>query len=163
MPGKYEPIGESTVIPDKLENDKALESAAYIDCEHKLCEKLTVSAGLRYSMFNSLGPRTSNYYLSDELPSKNTLIESRCETGIVKTYHAPEFRLSGRYAIRENLSLKAGFNTMTQYIHKVSNSTIMSPADIWKLSDLNIKPQRGWQVSTGIYYETENKDYELSA
>ena len=163
MAGKYEPIGEATVIPDKLDDDKALESAAYVDCEHKLSEKFTVSAGLRYSMFNSLGPRTSNYYLSDELPSENTLIESRRETGIVKTYHAPEFRLSGRYAIKENLSLKAGFNTMTQYIHKVSNSTIMSPTDIWKLSDLNIKPQHGWQISTGIYHETSDKEYELSA
>lgn len=163
MAGKYEPIGESEVIPDKLENDKALESAVYIDCEQKLGEKFTASAGLRYSMFNSLGPRTANYYLSDELPSENTLIESRRETGIVKTYNAPEFRLSSRYAIMENLSLKAGFNTMTQYIHKVSNTTIMSPTDIWKLSDINIKPQRGWQVSMGAYYETENKDYELSA
>ena len=163
MAGKYEPIGGSTVTPDKLDNDKALESAAYIDCEHKLGEKFTASAGLRYSVFNSLGPRISNYYLSNELPSKESLIDSCRETGIVKTYQAPEFRLSGRYAIKENLALKVGFNTMTQYIHKVSNSTIMSPTDIWKLSDLNIKPQRGWQVSTGIYYETENKDYELSA
>lgn len=163
MAGKYEPIGESKVKPDKLDNDKALESAAYIDCEQKLGEKFTVSAGLRYSLFNSLGPRISNYYLSDELPSKESRIDSCRETGIVKTYRAPEFRLSGRYAIKENLALKAGFNTMTQYIHKVSNSTIMSPTDIWKLSDLNIKPQRGWQVSMGIYYETENKEYELSA
>lgn len=163
MAGKYEPIGESKVKPDKLDNDKALESAAYIDCEQKLGEKFTVSAGLRYSLFNSLGPRTSNYYLSDELPSDSSLIESRRETGIVKTYHAPEFRLSGRYAIKENLALKAGFNTMTQYIHKVSNSTIMSPTDIWKLSDINIKPQHGWQVTTGVYYETEDKDYEFSA
>ena len=163
MPGKYDPIGEATVVQKTLDDDKALESAAYIDCEQKLGEKFTVSAGLRYSIFNSLGPRTSNYYLPDELPSVNTLVDSLRETGIVKTYQAPEFRLSGRYAIKDNLSLKASYNTMTQYIHKVSNTTIMSPTDIWKLSDLNIKPQRGWQVSTGIYYETEDKEYELSA
>ena len=163
MPGKYEPIGESKVEFKILDDDKALEGAAYIDCEQKFGKKFTVSAGLRYSLFNSLGPRTSNYYLSDELPSDSSLIESRRETGIVKTYHAPEFRLSGRYAIKENLALKAGFNTMTQYIHKVSNSTIMSPTDIWKLSDINIKPQHGWQVTTGVYYETEDKDYEFSA
>ena len=39
----------------------------------------------------------------------------------------------------------------------------MSPTDIWKLSDINIKPQHGWQVTTGVYYETEDKDYEFSA
>lgn len=161
--GKYEPLGEKSVaLPDKLENDKALESAAYLDVEHKFSDKLTLSGGIRYSMFNSLGPRDVNYYSPDELPSELTLLETCRQTGVVKTYQAPEFRFSTRYAIMENLSVKAGFNTMSQYIHKVSNSAIMSPTDIWKLSDYNIKPQHGWQVSTGLYYETVDKQYELS-
>ena len=161
--GKYEPLGEaSRIMTDQLEREKALESAAYIDYERSLTEKLSVSAGLRYSMFNALGPRDVNYYLDDELPVEETLLETRSETGIIKTYHAPEIRLSARYAIKENLSLKAGFNTMHQFIHKVSNTSIMSPTDIWKLSDLNIKPQNGWQAAAGIYYETADKDYEFS-
>ena len=162
--GKYEPVGEkSTIMTDQLQKEKALESAVYIDYERSLTEKLSVSAGLRYSMFNALGPRDVNYYYDDELPSEATLLETRSETGIIKTYHAPEIRLSARYAIDENLSLKAGFNTMHQYIHKVSNTSIMSPTDIWKLSDLNIKPQNGWQVAAGIYHETARKKYEFSA
>ena len=162
--GKYEPVGEkSTIKTDQLQREKALESAAYIDYERQLTEKLSVSAGLRYTMFNALGPRDVNLYYDEELPSEETLKETRSETGIIKTYHAPEIRLSARYAIQENLSLKAGFNTMHQYIHKVSNTSIMSPTDIWKLSDLNIKPQNGWQVATGIYSETSNKKYEFSA
>ena len=161
--GKYEPLGEaSRIMTDQLEREKALESAAYIDYERSLTEKWSVSAGLRYSMFNALGPRDVNYYLDDELPAEETMLETRSETGIIKTYHAPEIRLSARYAIKENLSLKAGFNTMHQFIHKVSNTSIMSPTDIWKLSDLNIKPQNGWQAAAGIYYETADKDYEFS-
>ena len=163
MAGEYKPVGKSVVEPDKLEDDKAFEGAAYVDCEQKIGEKVTLSAGVRYSLFNSLGPRTVNYYTEGEQPSEMSLIESRNETGVVKTFHSPEFRLSGRYALKDNIALKAGFNTMTQYIHKVSNSTIMSPTDIWKLSDLNIKPQHGWQITTGAYYETENKEYEISA
>jgi hypothetical protein len=162
--GKYEPVGkESCIKPDQLQKEKALESAAYIDYERSLTEKLSVSAGLRYSMFNALGPRDVNHYASGELPSESTLLETSHETGIIKTYHAPEIRLSARYALQENLSLKAGFNTMHQYIHKVSNTSIMSPTDIWKLSDLNIKPQNGWQVAAGIYHETARKTYEFSA
>jgi hypothetical protein len=161
--GKYEPIGEESCINlDQLQKEKALESAAYIDYERSLTEKLSVSAGLRYSMFNALGPRDVNRYADGELPSEETLTETHSETGIFKTYHAPEIRLSARYALQENLSLKAGFNTMHQYIHKVSNTSIMSPTDIWKLSDLNIKPQNGWQAAAGIYYETANKNYEFS-
>lgn len=162
--GKYEPIGEESLIKtDQLQREKALESAVYIDYEHSLTEKLSVSAGLRYSLFNALGPRDVNIYDADELPAEETLLETRHETGFIKTYHAPELRLSARYALNENLSLKAGFNTMHQFIHKVSNTSIMSPTDIWKLSDLNIKPQNGWQLAAGIYHETANKEYELSA
>lgn len=162
--GKYEPIGkESLIKTDQLQREKALESAVYIDYEHSLTEKLSVSAGLRYSLFNALGPRDVNIYDADELPAEETLLATRHETGFIKTYHAPELRLSARYALNENLSLKAGFNTMHQFIHKVSNTSIMSPTDIWKLSDLNIKPQNGWQLAAGIYHETANKKYELSA
>jgi hypothetical protein len=163
--GKYEPVGEASYIKlDQLQREKALESAAYIDYERSLTEKLSVSAGLRYSMFNALGPRDVNYYDDGELPAEETLIGVRSqESGVIKTYHAPELRLSVRYAIQENLSLKAGFNTMHQYIHKVSNTSIMSPTDIWKLSDLNIKPQNGWQLAAGIYHETPDKEYEFSA
>ena len=162
--GKYEPVGEASCITtNQLQREKALESAAYIDYERSLTEKLSVSAGLRYTMFNALGPRDVNYYYDGELPAEETLLETRHETGIIKTYHAPELRLSTRYALQENLSLKAGFNTMHQYIHKVSNTSIMSPTDIWKLSDLNIKPQNGWQVAAGIYHETASKKYEFSA
>ena len=162
--GKYEPVGEKSCIKtDQLQREKALESAVYIDYERSLTDKLSVSAGLRYSMFNALGPRDVNYYHDNELPAEGTLLETRHETGIIKTYHAPELRLSARYVLQENLSLKAGFNTMHQYIHKVSNTAIMSPTDMWKLSDLNIKPQKGWQLAAGIYHETAGKKYELSA
>ena len=162
--GKYEPIGEESCIKtDQLQKEKALENAAYIDYERSLTDKLTISAGLRYTMFNALGPRDVNIYADGELPAEGTLLETRRESGIVKTYHAPELRLSVRYFLQENLSLKAGFNTMHQYIHKVSNTSIMSPTDIWKLSDYNIKPQNGWQVAAGIYHETAGKKYEFSA
>jgi hypothetical protein len=104
-----------------------------------------------------------NIYADGELPSEGTLINTNHETGIIKTYHAPEIRLAARYTLQDNLSLKAGFNTMHQYIHKVSNTSIMSPTDTWKLSDPNINPQSGWQLAGGIYYETNNKNYEFSA
>ena len=162
--GRYEPVGEASRIKiDQLQKEKAMESAVYIDYERALTEKLSVTGGLRYTMFNAQGPRDVNHYHEGELPSESTLLETRSETGFIKTYHAPELRVSARYTLQENLSLKAGFNTMHQYIHKVSNTSIMSPTDIWKLSDYNIKPQNGWQVAAGIYHETYDKKYEFSA
>jgi len=161
--GTYAPVGEKSKISfDALQHDKALESAVYIDDEWNITEKLSVSAGLRMTMFNVLGPRDVNIYPDNDLPSEENLIETRHETGISKTYFGPEARFSTRYSINDNLSVKAGFNTMHQYIHKVSNTSIMSPTDIWKLSDRNIKPQNGWQVATGIYAQTNDKKYEFA-
>ena len=162
--GKHEPVGdESQLTTDQLQREKALEGAVYIDYEHALTERLSVSAGVRYALFQALGPRDINVYDADQLPTEESLLETRHETGVIKTYHAPELRLSARYALQENLSLKLGFNTMHQYIHKVSNTSIMSPTDMWKLSDHNIKPQKGWQLAAGIYHETADKAYEFSA
>jgi hypothetical protein len=70
--------------------------------------------------------------------------------------------LSGRYAFNDDFSAKVGFNTMRQNIHKVSNTSIMSPTDIWKLSDVNIKPQQGWQLAGGIYYNTSDRMWEFA-
>ncbi len=52
---------------------------------------------------------------------------------------------------------------MQQYIHKISNTTVMSPTDTWKLSDVNIKPQKGWQASLGVYKNFANGKIETSA
>ena len=76
--GKYEPLGElSRINTTQLQKEKALENAVYIDYERSLTEQLSVSAGLRYTMFNALGPRDVNYYSGGELPSEGSLLETR--------------------------------------------------------------------------------------
>lgn len=163
--GTLDPVGEASLMkPDKLQEEKALESAIYVSDEWAVTPKFSINAGIRYSMFNAMGPRTYNKYLPGKLPSEGTVSETVDVKGnkIFKTYQGPEFRLSARYMLQDNLSLKAGFNTMRQYIHKLSNTVIMSPTDTWKLSDANIKPQTGWQAATGLYYTIPKKDVEAS-
>ena len=141
-PGKYLPYGgESLVKEDRMEKEKAVESAIYVGDRWDITSQLSLNVGVRYSMFNVLGPRTYNLYADDQLPSLATVTGTVDKTGAFKTYHGPEFRVSARYAFTEDFSVKAGFNTMRQNIHKLSNTTIMSPTDTWKLSDANIKPQ----------------------
>ncbi len=163
--GTYEPLGKYSMVDfDELQKDKALESAVYLGDEWDVTPKFSVNAGVRYSMFNALGPRDYFTYRPDALPSESTITDTtRVNSGeIFKTYHGPEFRLSARYAFNGDFSVKVGINTMRQYIHKVSNTSIMSPTDIWKLSDVNIKPQQGWQLAGGIYYNTPNRMWEFA-
>jgi hypothetical protein len=44
----------------------------------------------------------------------------------------------------------------------ISNTTSMTPTDIWKLSDEYIKPQRGDQFSLGIYKNVNSNALEFS-
>jgi len=158
--GDYEPSGaKSLVKPDKLQTEKALESALYMEDNWDITSKLSVAAGIRFSVFNDLGPRTYYSYNPDMLPYESTIIDTlHANAGhVFKTYMGPEFRLSTRYTLTDNLSVKAGFNTMRQYIHKLSNTIIMSPTDVWKLSDANILPQQGWQAATGLYYNSPKR------
>ena len=60
------------------------------------------------------------------------------------------------------MSLKASYNTLRQYIHLLSNTTSISPTDTYKLSDPNIKPQSGKQVSLGWYDNAKNNSIEAS-
>jgi hypothetical protein len=80
----------------------------------------------------------------------------------MKTWHGPEFRFSLRYIIDDNTSLKAGVNTMRQYIHKISNTTVMSPTDTWKLSDASIRPQTGTQYVVGVFRNFAKNTVETS-
>ena len=163
-PGEYLPSGaESLVVEDRIQKEKAVESGIYIGDRWDLTPNFSVNAGARYSMFNVLGPRTYNLYENQYLPSPTTIVETITkDKGIFKTYHGPELRLSARYEFQDGLSIKAGYNTMRQNIHKLSNTTIMSPTDTWKLSDTNIKPQTGSQLALGIYKNFAHNTIETS-
>ena len=151
-PGDVKPHGtQSRYMPKTLEKEQALEAALYLNEEWDITPQLTTSMGMRYSLFNAFGPRTIHTYREGELPSMLNVTGTETRDGSLKTWHGPEFRLGLRYAFTDNLSVKAGFNTMRQYIHKISNTLVMSATDTWKLSDIFIKPQTGVQYSLGLY------------
>lgn len=163
-PGKYKPHhSESLVIEDHMQKEKALESALYFDDRWNITPELSINLGVRYSMFNVLGPREYFKYDDQYLPSLTTITDTiHAQSGSYKTYHGPEFRLSARYEFADGFSIKAGYNSMRQYIHKLSNTTIMAPTDTWKLTDTNIKPQTGSQFALGLYRNFMNNTIEAS-
>jgi hypothetical protein len=96
--------------------------------------------------------------------AENIIGETNYKSGeLVKSYHGPEFRLSGRYALNNWSSIKAGVNTMRQNIHLLSNSSVITPTDTWKLSDAFIAPQRGIQYALGYFQNLKNNTLEFSA
>ncbi|WP_413670077.1 TonB-dependent receptor domain-containing protein [Mucilaginibacter sp. Mucisp86] len=164
-PGSFQPLGnQSLVAPDVVATQQALESALYLGDKFDVTDNLSISGGVRYSIYNFLGPQTV-YNYAPNLPktSANLLDSTNYSSGkFIKTYSGPEIRLSARYQLGDNLSIKGGYNTLRQYIHLLSNTTAISPTDVWQLSDPNIKPQYGDQVSLGLYHNFKSNTIETS-
>jgi len=80
----------------------------------------------------------------------------------MQKYGGLEPRISVRYGLDKNTSLKISYNRMRQYIHLISNTSAVSPVDIWKLSDTYLKPQIGDQVALGIFKNLKSNTYETS-
>lgn len=97
----------------------AHEMAAYVQQEWKLSSKWLVNAGIR----GSLGlVQNSNYF-------------------------TPEPRISVRYAVQENQAVKLSYSRMAQYMHRISNSAISTPTDIWYTVTDSVQPQTAHQLA----------------
>lgn len=164
-PGFVNPASSESQIKNKtLEKEKALESALFFTENYKVNDKLLIDVGLRYSFYSALGPATQNIYQDDQPKSDRTVIETKTYSSneSVKTYGGFEPRISARYFILSDLSIKASFDRTYQYMHLLSTNTTQSPMDVWKLSDLNTKPQSSNQFSLGIFKNIIEKSLELS-
>ncbi|MCW3090091.1 MAG: TonB-dependent receptor [Ferruginibacter sp.] len=164
-PGYFNPNGkESLVKPDQLDAEQALESALYVNDRYNITSSFTVEGGIRYSVYNYLGPKTVNTYVHGlPITESNMTGTVAYEKGkFIKNYSGPEYRVSARYAFSDSFSIKAAFNSQRQYIHMLSNTAAMAPTDIWKLSDPSIRPQYGEQVSLGLYKNFKANTIETS-
>jgi CarboxypepD_reg-like domain/TonB-dependent Receptor Plug Domain len=163
--GSYLPVGkQSLVAPDMVQGEQALESAVYLGDKFEISPAFSIEGGIRYSLFNYLGPHDVYTYAPGLPLSVNTIQDtiSYKKNAIIKTYGGPEYRFAARLVLSQNTSLKASYNTLRQYIHLLTNTTTISPTDVWKLSDPNIRPQTGEQYSLGLYQNLASNTIETS-
>lgn len=164
-PGSLQPQGVlSTIAPNTLQNQQALESAVYVGDNVEISPSLSIYAGVRYSSYQYLG-KNDVYTYTPGQPLEVTNIVDTLHYGKGKTianYGGLEPRFSLRLKLSESASLKVSYNRMRQYIQVLSNTTAITPTDIWKLSDTYIKPQVGDQVSIGLYKNFKQNLIETS-
>ncbi|MFI1773256.1 TonB-dependent receptor [Thalassobellus citreus] len=172
-PGQIRPTSEtSEVNPLTLDRKKAFESGLYINAEHKLSDKLTVQYGLRYSAFSRLGGQAITDYANNQPVVYNSLLgiyERGTAIGetnykkdeTIKTFGNLEPRASLAYQLNESSSIKAGYSRAAQYIHLLSNTTSVTPLDVWTTSGKYIKPQLSNQYALGYFRNFKDKKYSL--
>lgn len=102
----------------------AHEAAAYAEDDWEISDAFRLNAGLRFSLFS---------------------VENKTYTGL-------EPRVSLRWLLSRDLSLKASYSRMNQYVHLISNSFMDLPTDSWMPVTSRLKPLVSDQVSLGAYY-----------
>lgn len=139
--------------PDNAKTKYANEYAVYLQDDWEIGKKIKINYGLRYSIFQQLGSYTR--YVRDANGNKlDSTVYGKGET--VKVYSGLEPRMTFRYAINDNESIKAAITQNYQYIHLVSNNGNTLPTDLWVPSTAVVKPQIAWQYAVG-YFKNFNK------
>lgn len=159
-PGYARGTGESIFNELKLEEVNALEHAVYASNEHHLTDAFKVQYGLRYSLFQQIGPGTVWSYNETFEPTDSTYYNSGDQ---VQQYGGFEPRIGMSYKLNRTTAIKASYNRMYQYIHLASNSTSSSPLDVWFTSSQNVKPQMADQVALGYFRNFKDNTLEFSA
>jgi hypothetical protein len=172
-PGTIKPsTSDSGINFDQLDKKYAFEPSFYINAEQELSKKLSVSYGLRYSIFYRLGQSTVNLYQDNSPVTFNTdlkIYEKATPIGtkfydknkVIQSYNNLEPRLSASYQLNENEAIKGSYNRMTQYLQLISNTSSPTPLDVWIPSDNFIKPQIADQVALGYFKNFKDKEYSL--
>jgi hypothetical protein len=135
------------------------ESAVYFLDEFDLNEKIRFNAGLRYSMYQFVGP--FKRFINNPINGNDSAVQYN-EGDLIKFYQGFEPRISMRWLLSKKSSIKAGYAYNYQYVHLTSLSAVSLPTDIWFPTTDIAKPQKGWQASLGYFQNFQENKYEAS-
>jgi hypothetical protein len=166
LPQQKQPLGSnSTSVTQEVKQSNGREFSVYANEEYMLSPKLSVSVGARFSYFQSTGNDTVFLYNPSFTKSvtsiTDTLLFSKGQ--VAKTYQGFEPRISAKFSISENSSVKLSYNRSRQYIYLISNTASATPTDIWQMSNYHLKPQFSDNFSIGYFKNFSDNKYEFSS
>ncbi|SVE13741.1 uncharacterized protein METZ01_LOCUS466595, partial [marine metagenome] len=130
-------------------NTNVHEMFFYVEDNVKITSRLKANIGLHigyYSLANNSS--INNIGLIEKINDKNNLCFQP--------------RVSARYLLNENWSLKASYANMQQNIHLLSNSSVGFPSDIWVPAIDSVPSQTSHQWAGSVTTQLYNGEYELS-
>lgn len=172
-PGIISPTTETSGINYlKLDQKTAIEGGVYAGVEHRISPKLSLQYGLRYSSFARMGGQAIVNYENNQPVVYNEILEiyergtpvgsTDYEKGeVINSFGNLEPRLAFSYQLNESSSVKAGYSRVAQYIHLISNTTSVTPLDVWAPSGPYIKPQLSNQYAVGYLRKFRDNNYSI--
>jgi hypothetical protein len=132
-PGSIGVVSEELPLDFGGKKIYASEYTLYAEDDIRLGDRLKANVGLHLSAFSVRG----------------------------ELYAVPQPRISARYLLTDDLSAKASYSSMAQYIHLLTNSNLGLPTDLWVPSTDLLRPQKSHQVAVGMAHNFV-ETYELS-
>ncbi|TAM96813.1 MAG: TonB-dependent receptor [Chitinophagaceae bacterium] len=151
--------GNNSFNPENPFVKRANEAALYFLDDWTVNNRLTINAGLRFSIFQQIGPYKIYQEDAEGNKTDSTVYKSFQP---VKTYSGLAPRFIARYELTPNSSLKASVTKNYQYVHLVSSNTTTLPTDLWVPSTYKVKPEMAWQYSLGYFRNFRDNMFETS-
>jgi hypothetical protein len=155
----YASAGDQDFNLGEPETLYANEGALYISDDFDVTENFSISAGLRLSGFQQVGPFT-RYYKDSQGYTTDSVNYGRGSS--IKMYGGLEPRLAVKYAFNSKMSVKASYTRNLQYLHLTNIASISLPTDLWFPSTQRVKPQIGSQYSLGVFRNFADNTWETS-
>ncbi len=172
-PGKIQPNNpESGILEEQLIKKYANEFAAYMDVEHTLTNKLRVQYGLRLSHFIRFGQDELNVYENNNpvefdpflliyKAAEPIAVSNPGRSGQLASYTNLEPRVSLSYTFNDDVSVKASYTRIAQYLHLLSNTSSPTPLDVWTPSGPFVEPQLLDQYAFGFFKNFKDREFTL--
>jgi hypothetical protein len=159
-PGRAKGTGEETIFTEyNLDRTYGLESGIYLSNDQVIGSRLTLKYGLRFSLYQNIGPGTV-YSYDQQFELADSAKYSSGE--FYNTYWGLEPRIGMTYVLDEFSSVKASYSHTNQYLQLAQNSTAGTPLDIWFSASPNVRPQVADQVAAGYFRNFRKNTIETS-
>ncbi|MCH7396963.1 TonB-dependent receptor [Belliella sp. DSM 107340] len=163
-PISLDPAPGSAIEPIATNPRNGMQNNVFIGAATDVTDRFRVDAGLRWAIFQLHG-RGVDYIYEGGIPSPDVAITDSLVFSSfqkIKGFNGFEPRLSFRYLIQDDLSIKASYNRNFQYLQVASSSSAGLPIDRWILAGTYVPPIRGDQVSVGMFKNLEGNKWEVS-
>jgi CarboxypepD_reg-like domain/TonB dependent receptor/TonB-dependent Receptor Plug Domain len=148
--------GDTLKKSGSLETEKFMHVSAYWNTIFKLNENLSLSFGLRYSIFGLFGTGYSYTYDAYHEFIKDSVWVSG--NHLASVFQKLEPRISLLYAINERNSIKGAYTRVNQPIQLLSNTSVSLPTDVWMPADQNTPPITSDIFTIGYFRSLDDKN-----
>lgn len=163
--GTVLPYGENSLrLPVELGQEQGLESGIYLSDVYDVLPWLNITAGLRLTLFNPLGPESVYTYMPGK-PKDIRFIDDTLnfESGqAIKSYFEPDIRAALNIRTDADGTIKIAFNQMHQNLFLLNNTIAISPNSQWIMADYYLEPASSSQLSAGVFRTFPGLGWEAS-